>query len=100
MGKILKNYVHIGSIRILRCINSIHCSEIKFHGFCDSSGKANAAALYVKVRERTSDGTSKLNVLVGKTKVAPVKTFSLPRLEICGALLLAELMTANRPIQL
>ncbi|XP_017463220.1 PREDICTED: uncharacterized protein LOC108356632, partial [Rhagoletis zephyria] len=93
----LRNYIHISEIKIPRWINFTPWNEIEFHGFCDASEKAYAAALHVRVRERNSNKTPDVNLLVGKTKVAPVKTVSLPRLEMCGALLLPELINALLP---
>ncbi|XP_046404684.1 uncharacterized protein LOC124170045 [Ischnura elegans] len=65
-------------------------SNVTFHGFSDASERAYAAAVYIRVSDRTH-GVS-VNLLVAKTKVAPVKTISVPRLELCAAVLLTRLL--------
>lgn len=62
----------------------------ELHGFCDASTKAYAAAVYLRCVYETGDVEVKL--LVAKSRVATTKTISIPRLELCGALLLANLM--------
>ncbi|XP_046401619.1 uncharacterized protein LOC124167678 [Ischnura elegans] len=57
---------------------------------CDASERAYAAAVYIRVSDRTH-GVS-VNLLVAKTKVAPVKTISVPRLELCAAVLQTRLL--------
>jgi len=57
------------------------------HGFSDSSERAYAAAIYI-----IANDTGQL--LVSKTRVAPLKKVTIPRLELCGATLLAQLMNS------
>ncbi|KMQ88222.1 gag-pol protein [Lasius niger] len=68
----------------------VSLDEIELHGFADASSRAYAAAVYLRCTDATGNVTVRL--LVAKTKVAPVKRVSFPRLELCGALLLARLM--------
>lgn len=59
-------------------------------GFSDASEKAYAAVVYLVSYDSNGNGLSYL--VASKTRVAPVQKQSLPRLELCGAVLLAEFM--------
>ncbi|XP_059221542.1 uncharacterized protein LOC131996109 [Stomoxys calcitrans] len=90
----IANYGEIDKINISRWINySPHC-KLEFHGFSDSSEVAYAAVLYTRVE---IEGNVFTRLLVAKSKVAPIKKMSVPRLELCGALLLAELADSVLP---
>jgi hypothetical protein len=69
--------------------------EIQLHGFCDSSEKTYGECLYLGSLNQQGEVTTKL--LYSKSKLAPVKKIALPRLELCGALLLVQLMQKTVP---
>ncbi|XP_046810032.1 uncharacterized protein LOC124420614 [Lucilia cuprina] len=65
-------------------------TDITLHGFSDASLKAYSAVIYCLVKDK--HGNIKLSLIASKTRVSPLKQISLPRLELCGALLLTRLM--------
>jgi len=65
------------------------CSDIQLHGFCDASNVGYGACLYVRSIGKYGNAVTKL--LCAKSRVAPIKPVTIPRLELCGALLLARL---------
>ena len=66
-------------------------SSLELHVFCDASTTAYAAVDYV--REQMDDRVH-TQMLTAKTRVAPIKTLCVPRLELCAALLGAQLSQA------
>ena len=69
-------------------------SSVQLHGYADASTKAFAAVIFIRATYPTAQPTVKL--VVSKTKVAPLKTRTIPQLELCGANLLARLMHTTR----
>ena len=65
-------------------------SSYELHSFSDASEKAYAVAIYIRVMLMESAKH------IAKTRVAPVKKVSLPRLELCGAVLLSKLLNFTR----
>ncbi|XP_064464471.1 uncharacterized protein LOC135375754 [Ornithodoros turicata] len=64
--------------------------SIALHMFCDASPRAYGAAAYLVTLDR--DGHYSADLLLAKSRVAPVKTVSLPRLELMGAVIATRLM--------
>lgn len=62
----------------------------EIHGFADSSEKGYAAVVYM--RFQLTNGSYNAELICAKTKVAPLRRVSLPRLELCAAVLLSDVM--------
>lgn len=65
--------------------------SIEFHGFSDASLKAYAACVYA--RTSYTDGTVSCHLITSKSRVSPLKTVTLPRLELCAMVLLSKLVS-------
>ena len=63
---------------------------VQLHGFSDASEIAYAGAVYLRGVDQT--GRIYTSLVVAKTKVAPIKRMTIPRLELCGALVMARLL--------
>lgn len=68
------------SLKIPRYVLSPNTSNVELHGFCDASQRAYSAAIYL--RSVDNDNILKVALLCAKTKVAPVKKLTIPRLEL------------------
>lgn len=78
-------------IEIPRWNGYTNSSVIQIHGFADASEKAYSAVVYSRIV--SENGDVEITLLAAKTKVAPIKKVnSLPRLELCGAVLLSKLI--------
>jgi hypothetical protein len=79
-------------IIVPRCYFSIDYKkcQLKLVGFSDSSVKAYGAVIYLWYFDGETTG---MTIVASKTRVAPIKSQTIPRLELMGALLLARLIT-------
>lgn len=90
--KIKSEFNLISTLQIPRWVNFKPNDIVELHGFCDASETGYAAAIYIK---NVTDNTVRL--LFAKARVAPIKedknriNLTIPRLELCGAQLLANL---------
>lgn len=66
--------------------------EIQFHGFCDASERGYCAVVFCRVVNNNQDIVVRL--CCAKSKVAPLRKLSIPRLELQSAVLLADVMSA------
>ncbi|CAG7821712.1 unnamed protein product [Allacma fusca] len=82
-------------MRIPRCISAAFALNFQRHGFSDASEKAYGACLNLRTESKAGDIQTRL--ICSKTKVAPTKRISFPRLELFGALLLARLIASVKP---
>ncbi|XP_013194101.2 uncharacterized protein LOC106137743 [Amyelois transitella] len=79
----------LNTIRVPRHVINTTATHSELHIFTDASQVAYGACIYV--RSVSSDNNSLVRLLCSKSKVAPLKPVSIPRLELCGALLGARL---------
>ena len=62
----------------------------QLHGFCDASEQAYAGAVYLRAVDENNN--PHIALIMANTKVAPIKRLTIPRLELCGATILAKLL--------
>ncbi|XP_055922931.1 uncharacterized protein LOC129953642 [Eupeodes corollae] len=98
MASFRKELPAIQHIKIPRWIktNNTQKSMELHHGFSDASEKDYGAAVFMRVLD--SSGKIHMHLLISKTKVAPLRTVSLRRLELCGAILLAYLLRYTKGV--
>ena len=77
-------------LSIPRCFNAstITSTAVELHVFADASESAFGAIAYLRF---IKPGGIKIAFVMAKTRVAPIKYVSIPRLQLCAALLAARL---------
>lgn len=80
----------LSQVTIPRALHLSQAICIQLHGFSDASMSGYAAVVYLRCQ--LSDNSVIVRQLMAKTRVAPLKRVTLPRLELCGAHLLSQLV--------
>ncbi|GFW89661.1 integrase catalytic domain-containing protein [Trichonephila clavipes] len=81
---------NINNIEIPRRILVAFPEVIEIHGFADASERCYGAAVYCKSKNLKRETLVRL--ITSKSRVAPIKSLTIPRLEMCAAVLLAKLV--------
>ena len=81
----------VGEISVARCVYRAPHDQVNcfLHGFADASRKAYCAVIYFVCE---AYGAFSVTLLTSKTRVAPLKTQTIPRLELMSGRVLAKLM--------
>ena len=86
-------------IKFPRRVICVNATNIEIYGFCDSSERAYGACLYIRSTDNLNQSYCEL--LCSTFRVAPIKPVTIPRLELCAAVLLAKLYKrATRALKL
>ncbi|GFW23130.1 integrase catalytic domain-containing protein [Trichonephila clavipes] len=80
----------IEEVKINRFIMADNNVRIVLQGFADASEAAYGAVVYLQCF--LHNGAEKMSILASKSRVAPIRVISIPRLELCACVLLAQLV--------
>ncbi|GFU77601.1 integrase catalytic domain-containing protein [Trichonephila clavipes] len=84
----------IEEVKINRFIMADNNVRIVLQGFADASEAAYGAVVYLQCF--LHNGAAKVSILASKSRVAPIRVISIPRLELCACVLLAQLVKKIR----
>ena len=101
MGKWLKDFCEAGCVTVERyasvsndCLErELNGTKYWLHGFGDATKRAYCAVVYLAT---IVCDKAYVKLVASKTRVAPIKELSIPRLELMAARILAQLMDAVR----
>lgn len=81
----------LNTLNISRKVTCDHPFYIALHGFSDASERSYGACVYIVSGNSKNEWVCHL--LCAKSKVSPLKSLTMPRLELCAALVLSQLMS-------
>ncbi|GFU88428.1 integrase catalytic domain-containing protein [Trichonephila clavipes] len=84
----------IEEVKINRFIMADNNVRIVLQGFADASEAVYGAVVYLQCF--LHNGAAKVSILASKSRVAPIRVISIPRLELCACVLLAQLVKKIR----
>ena len=88
----LEELHYLSRVRVSRCYQPKRTARppiAQLHHFCDASQQAYGAVSYL--RTTTEDGVHHVSFVCGKAKLAPSKRLTIPRLELCAAVMAVKL---------
>lgn len=80
----LTETVHVKIPRRLSTTSIQDAEDIQMHVFVDASEEAYAAVVYLRIQ---TGGSVEVSFIIGKSRVAPLKKVSVPRMELLAAVL-------------
>lgn len=80
---------HLAKFQIPRYIIETNVEIVELHVFSDASLAAYGTCAYIRI----ISNNIKVNLLSAKSRVAPLKVLTVPRLELCAAVLSTKLVT-------
>ena len=84
----------LADVRMPRCyFTGENPKDITLHGFSDASKNAFSAVIYIRATYASKSPSASL--VLAKTRVAPLDGRSIPELELCGAHLLAQILSTT-----
>ncbi|XP_074648999.1 uncharacterized protein LOC141904317 [Tubulanus polymorphus] len=91
----LQSIQRVNKLRIRRCYNPCNFGEVEqcqLHCFADASESGYGVATYMRTTD--SQGNVSCMLVLGKSRVAPLKVTTIPRLELTAALTAVKLSLA------
>lgn len=84
----LEDLQHVSVPRCYRPNSFGTTARAELHGFSDASKDAIGAAVYLKLWNKKNEVS--VSFVYGQARLAPIHPVSIPRLELCGAVLVVE----------
>lgn len=79
----LNDLPDITDFTVPRCLKPVDPMTYQLHHFADASSKAYGAVSYLRIVDK--EGSVHMKLLVAKAKLAPIKSTTIPRLELTAA---------------
>ena len=90
--KWINSLTDLNQLKVPRCYKPTEfgtVTTIEIHHFADASSAAYGACSYIRLTNK--EGKVHCNLLIGKCRLAPLKTLSIPKLELTAAVLAVRL---------
>ena len=89
LSRWLEELPYLSELRIPRCFTQVAAASYEIHCFADASSFAYGACLYLRIID--TKGFVHCSFLLGKSRLAPIKSISIPKLELTAAVLAVRL---------